>query len=154
MVSSYSELEQSLRSSGGEPDGSDFVRVATELADVLLHPFERMGDVPDSHIGGTSFVEECWTIVETGHSKSVIVGDEDKVGAQVKRPSGVFCDLPPPVKPPPYVHTITGSFLPSEFAGAYTSRKRQSSSDEQSTSASASVPMLISVSTSGHRGLA
>ncbi|ETN20729.1 hypothetical protein PPTG_03665 [Phytophthora nicotianae INRA-310] len=72
-----------------------------------------------------------------------------------KRPSGVFCDLEPPVKPPPYVHTSTGRLRPTASAGAHTSRYRQSSSDEQSTSASARfVPVLVSVSTPGHSGAA
>jgi hypothetical protein len=79
-----SQLEQSLRTTSGEPDSHDFIRVTAKAANILLRPEESLLNIPNSSVGSSTLVQQGRAISQASHTESVIVRNKDEVGGQIE----------------------------------------------------------------------
>lgn len=81
----YCNLKQSLRCTSRESNAGDLFWIATESANIFLRPLESMLDIPKGYIRCAALVQQSWTVGDASKSKSIVIGNIDKIRTQIEK---------------------------------------------------------------------
>lgn len=73
VTSETSLLEERLGSSSREAHGGDGIGVSSKIANVLVHPFQGVLNIPQGDVARTALVEQGWAVCKASHTETVVV---------------------------------------------------------------------------------
>ena len=118
-------VQRGRHGTGGVAGEGDARGVAAERWDLVAHPPQRGPLVVQAGVAGAGQVR---VVGEAGSAQAVVDGDDDAFGVPREVRAVRAATVPEPlVKPPPWIHTRTGSPAPARGRGVHTFSTRQSS---------------------------